>query len=110
MKASFNLMKQLMLKLINHLVDTFGIKNLKKPSKKGSKGFLVFNPSPFQVDTLKEYAQAVGWDVINKTTSTPHPTKQGEVVEPHVYIGPCGASFDTNDDVLDYALSCVDDE
>ena len=102
-------LQQLMLNLINHLVETFGLKNLKKPSKKNSKGFIVFNPSTFQIDALKQYAQAVGWDVINKTTKTPHPTKPGEEVDPHVYIGPCGASFDTNDDVLDYAMSCMDE-
>ena len=95
-----------MLALINYLVSTFGIAEVKKPSKEGSLGFMIWEPQPFQADVLKSLAQAVDWNVIHNKATSKHP-KTGEDVAPHLYIGPASGGFDNSDDVLEYAMSCV---
>ena len=99
-------MKELALKLIQMLKSSVTPDGElpRPPKKKGSKGFLIHTPKPYQLDVLVGLSSPLGWTVI--------PSKTNDVVDGrHVYIGPAeGApSFDNEEECLDYALDCIND-
>ena len=98
-------MRELMLKLVKWLTVnvTPDGKLPKPPHKKGSKGFFVHQPKPYQLDTLISLAGTVGWNVIPSRDANGNP--DGKTV----YVGPADSfSFENEDECMDYAMDFIE--
>tara|TARA_R100001530_G_scaffold93835_1_gene65099 strand:- start:183 stop:488 length:306 start_codon:yes stop_codon:yes gene_type:complete len=94
-------MKELLLKLLTYLFQTFGKTS---PLKNKGVGYLIWEPTTFAQDKVDEaltLAEKLGWTLLCTDEVTYY---QGKKYPPHIFIGPAKRGHDDVDAALAHAI------